>query len=73
MNLAIHKVDNTLLDGDSDYTWGLYLVKKGFLDDEKYEAQNQKFFEQYQAGKLDIFAFAEFQFQFLKNLHQENL
>ena len=29
--------------------------------------QLRKFFEEYQAGKLDIFAFAEFQFQFLKN------
>tara|TARA_B110000003_G_scaffold251294_1_gene264946 strand:- start:2345 stop:3007 length:663 start_codon:yes stop_codon:yes gene_type:complete len=67
MNLAIFDLDNTLLDGDSDYNWGLYLVKKGFLDEEKYKAQNQKFFEEYQAGKLDIFAFAEFQFQFLKN------
>ena len=40
MNLAIFDLDNTLLDGDSDYNWGLYLVKKGFLDEEKYEAQN---------------------------------
>jgi len=67
MNLAIFDLDNTLLDGDSDYNWGIYLVKKGFLDKGKYKAQNQKFFEEYQAGKLDIFAFAEFQFQFLKN------
>ena len=67
MNLAIFDLDNTLLNGDSDYNWGLYLVKKGFLDKEKYKAQNQKFFEEYQTGKLDIFAFAEFQFQFLKN------
>jgi len=67
MNLAIFDLDNTLLDGDSDYNWGLYLVKKGYLDESKYKEQNQKFFEEYQAGKLDIFAFAEFQFRFLKN------
>ncbi|MBT3827252.1 MAG: HAD family hydrolase [Nitrosomonadales bacterium] len=67
MNLAIFDLDNTLLNGDSDYNWGIYLVKRGFLDEKKYKAQNQKFFEEYQAGKLDIFAFAEFQFQFLKN------
>ena len=67
MNLAIFDLDNTLLDGDSDYSWGLYLVKKGYLDESEYKEQNQKFFEEYQAGKLDIFAFAEFQFQFLKN------
>ena len=67
MNLAIFDLDNTLLDGDSDYNWGLYLVKKGYLDEGEYKEQNQKFFEEYQAGKLDIFAFAEFQFQFLKN------
>jgi len=67
MNLAIFDLDNTLLDGDSDYNWGIYLVKKGYLDEEEYKAKNQKFFEEYQHGKLDIFAFAEFQFQFLKN------
>ena len=67
MNLAIFDLDNTLLDGDSDYNWGLYLVKKGYLDKGEYKEQNQKFFEEYQVGKLDIFAFAEFQFQFLKN------
>ena len=67
MNLAIFDLDNTLLDGDSDYNWGLYLVKKGYLDEGEYKEQNQKFFEEYQVGKLDIFAFAEFQFQFLKN------
>ena len=67
MNLAIFDLDNTLLDGDSDYSWGLYLVKKGYLDEGEYKEQNQKFFEEYQVGKLDIFAFAEFQFRFLKN------
>ena len=67
MNLAIFDLDNTLLDGDSDYNWGIYLVKKGYLDEEEYKAKNQKFFEEYQEGKLDIFAFTEFQFQFLKN------
>jgi HAD superfamily hydrolase (TIGR01490 family) len=67
MNLAIFDLDNTLLDGDSDYNWGLYLVKKGYLDEGEYKEQNRKFFEEYQAGTLDIFAFAEFQFQFLKN------
>ena len=66
MNLAIFDLDNTLLDGDSDYNWGLYLVKKGYLDKGEYKEQNQKFFEEYQVGKLDIFAFAEFQFRFLK-------
>ena len=67
MNLAIFDLDNTLLDGDSDYNWGIYLVKKGYLDEEEYKVKNQRFFEEYQHGKLDIFAFAEFQFQFLKN------
>ena len=56
MNLAIFDLDNTLLDGDSDYSWGLYLVKKGYLDKDEYKEQNQKFFEEYQVGKLDIFA-----------------
>jgi len=29
MNLAIFDLDNTLLKGDSDYNWALFLIEKG--------------------------------------------
>ncbi|HWY24812.1 MAG TPA: HAD family hydrolase [Nevskia sp.] len=59
-NLAIFDLDHTLLDGDSDYLWGQFLVEEGQVDGEAYERQNKIFYEQYQAGTLDIDAFASF-------------
>lgn len=56
-NLALFDLDNTLLDGDSDYLWGQYLAKKGIVDEQFYETQNKKFYEDYQLGRLDIYAF----------------
>ena len=56
----IFDLDNTLLDGDSDYLWGQFLVEEGRVDGESYERQNREFYQQYQAGTLDIDAFASF-------------
>ena len=38
MALAIFDLDNTLIDGDSDYLWGIYLSRLGMVDGKKYEA-----------------------------------
>ncbi len=63
MSLALFDLDNTLLDGDSDYQWGQFLVEKGLVDAEYYERENKRFFENYQAGTLDIYAFARFAYE----------
>ena len=60
MNLALFDLDNTLLACDSDYEWGQFLIERGVLDRDAYEAQNAAFYEQYKAGVLDIHAFLEF-------------
>ncbi len=60
MSLAIFDLDNTLLDGDSDYLWGQFLVELGVVDGREYEAANQRFYEAYKAGSLDIQAFLAF-------------
>ena len=67
MNLAIFDLDNTLLDGDSDYNWGLFLIQEGLVDQKTHEDSNKKFYADYNAGKLDIYKFTEFQFKFFKN------
>ena len=67
MNLAIFDLDNTLLDGDSDYNWGLFLIQEGLVDKKNHEDSNKKFYADYNAGKLDIYEFTEFQFKFFKN------
>jgi len=60
MRLALFDLDNTLLAGDSDYEWGQFLVDRGILEREAYEAQNRAFYEQYKAGTLDIHEFLGF-------------
>jgi len=61
MTLALFDLDNTLLDGDSDYLWGCFLVEHGVVDREFYESQNQRFYDQYVEGSLDIHEFLRFQ------------
>ncbi len=61
MDLVLFDLDNTLLAGDSDFEWAQFLIGKGVLDREVYEARNQSFYEQYKAGTLDIDEFLDFQ------------
>ena len=61
MNLALFDLDNTLLTGDSDFEWAQFLIEKGVLDREVYEARNNAFYEQYKDGSLDIHQFLDFQ------------
>ena len=60
MNLVLFDLDNTLLAGDSDYEWGQFLIAKGVVDRDHYEAKNRAFYEDYKAGRLDIHAFLAF-------------
>lgn len=61
MRLALFDLDNTLLAGDSDFEWAQFLIEKGVLDAEAYAATNQRFYDQYKDGTLDILAFLDFQ------------
>ena len=60
MNLAIFDLDNTLIAGDSDYLWGQFLIDKSLVDADIYERENQRFYDEYKAGTLDILEFLEF-------------
>lgn len=60
MPLALFDLDNTLLAGDSDYLWGQFLCEQGVVDSASYERENQRFYEEYKEGKLDIYEFLEF-------------
>jgi HAD superfamily hydrolase (TIGR01490 family) len=61
LELVLFDLDNTLLDGDSDYEWAQFLIEQGVLERKRYEQRNQEFFDQYKAGTLDIHAFLDFQ------------
>ena len=60
MSLAIFDLDNTLIADDSDFLWGQFLVDRGIVDKDYYEHNNQKFYQDYQQGCLDIVKFLEF-------------
>lgn len=60
MTLAIFDLDNTLLNGDSDYLWGQFLAQQGRVDAGYYKKENQRFYDEYVSGTLDIFEFLEF-------------
>lgn len=68
MALAIFDLDNTLLAGDSDYLWGKFLVDQGEVDGDYYEQTNLDFYEDYKAGRLDIFAYQKFSLEPLTRL-----
>lgn len=62
-NLALFDLDNTLLLGDSDYSWGVFLVDNGLVDRETYFDRNAAFHADYNAGALDMDAFFAFSLQ----------
>jgi HAD superfamily hydrolase (TIGR01490 family) len=61
VSIALFDLDNTLLDGDSDYLWGCFLAEQGIVDRDYYEQKNQRFYDQYKVGELDIHEFLRFQ------------
>lgn len=73
MPLAIFDLDNTLLDGDSDYLWGRFLVAHGIVDGKSYERENERFYRHYQAGTLDIDAFLRFSLRPLREHPRERM
>jgi len=76
-NLALFDLDNTLLAGDSDYNWSLFLIDEGLLDAKSHHDRNEQFYEDYKNGCLNIVEFLKFQLQplsqhpkkFLDELH----
>lgn len=63
MKLAIFDLDNTLIGGDSDYLWGQFLSEQGHVNGPERRKQNQRYYDDYKSGKLDIKDFLEFQLQ----------
>ncbi len=76
-NLALFDLDNTLLAGDSDYNWSLFLIGEGLLDAKTHQDRNEQFYQDYKIGCLNITEFLAFQLKplsehskkFLDELH----
>lgn len=76
-NLALFDLDNTLLAGDSDYNWSLFLISEGLLNAKAHHDRNEQFYTDYKNGCLNIVEFLKFQLKplsehkkaFLDELH----
>lgn len=73
MALAIFDLDNTLIAGDSDHGWGEFLVRRGKVEADHYRAMNDRFYADYEAGRLDIYAYLEFSLEPLSRIPRSKL
>ncbi len=70
MALVLFDLDNTLISGDSDHLWGEFLVEQGAVDGAFYKRENDRFYKEYQEGRLDIQEFLAFS---LRPLYENEL
>ena len=72
-NLAIFDLDNTILNGDSDYSLINFLIEQGYVNKTEYENKNKYFYDQYYQGKLDYDEWAEFALSTIKGKKPEDM
>lgn len=73
MTLAIFDLDNTLLAGDSDHSWGEFISDLGVVDGNSYRKKNDAFYDDYCRGALDVFAYQRFVLAPLAGFSMEEL
>lgn len=61
--LALFDLDNTLLCGDSDHAWGEFLIARKLVDESSHRAENDRYYQQYREGQLDIHGYVKFTLQ----------
>jgi len=73
MSLALFDLDNTLIAGDSDHAWGEFLVASGHINSIEYRKKNDEFYDDYNNGTLDIYAYLEFSLNILAQIPMAQL
>ncbi|MFT5504385.1 MAG: HAD superfamily hydrolase (TIGR01490 family) [Gammaproteobacteria bacterium] len=63
MALAIFDLDHTLIDGDSDYLWGEYMVENNLVNAEEYRQRDKSFNLVDPRGTLDNDTYLHFSLQ----------
>lgn len=58
--LALFDLDGTLIPGDSDHAFGEFMIRLGWVDEAAHREANDRFFQQYLDGSLDIGAYVAF-------------
>ncbi|MFL0810890.1 MAG: HAD-IB family hydrolase [Agarilytica sp.] len=71
MSLAIFDLDNTLLNGDSDHSWGEFMCERDLVEVDSYRQQNDQFYQDYLTGSLDMTAYVAFALDPLKHMSQD--
>ena len=72
MPLALFDLDFTLLDGDCEWLWSQFLAEQGVVG-EDFTAQIARFFQDYEAGTLDIVSYEAYLLQPLNRLSLESV
>lgn len=65
--LALFDLDHTLIPIDSDHAWGEFTTRIGWTDPRDFRAANERFFEAYKRGELDIREYVRFSTESLRN------
>lgn len=60
MRLTLFDLDHTLLPLDSDYAWGEFTVRIGWRDAAEFGRANDRFYQAYKDGTLDIHEYVRF-------------
>ena len=58
--MCLFDLDHTLLPIDSDHAWGDFVIGLGWVDPAEFKRGNDRFYEQYRQGRLDIHAYVDF-------------
>lgn len=72
MSLAIFDLGYTLLDGDSEWLWSEFLAEQGMVGDD-FVDQISRFYQDYEAGILDIVTYESFLLRPIAHLGFESL
>ncbi len=59
-NLTLFDLDGTLIAGDSDHSFGEFMVAIGWADGDAWRRRNDEFYATYVAGALDVHAYVAF-------------
>ena len=60
MKLALFDLDGTLIPKDSDHAFGEFIITLGWADAAEFKRRNDRFYDDYVRGTLDIAAYVDF-------------
>ncbi len=71
MKLALFDLDHTLLPLDSDHAWGEFTISLGWHEAASFRAMNDRFYDQYKMGALNLAEYIAFTTQGIRRAGKE--